>query len=59
MFTPDLIRSLHMRNIVEFIPYVFQILALLLDLHPQPISDDFLELLPGIVAPPLWENQGK
>ncbi|KJE89817.1 hypothetical protein CAOG_08490 [Capsaspora owczarzaki ATCC 30864] len=46
-------------NFVEdIIPYVFQILALLLDLHPQPISDAFIELLPGIVAPPLWENQG-
>ena len=45
--------------IAEFIPYVFQILALLLELRSEPsIPDSYMGLFPYLLAPILFERQG-
>eukprot|EP00529_Nitzschia_sp_RCC80_P005611 CAMPEP_0113490560 /NCGR_PEP_ID=MMETSP0014_2-20120614/27110_1 /TAXON_ID=2857 /ORGANISM="Nitzschia sp." /LENGTH=976 /DNA_ID=CAMNT_0000384337 /DNA_START=77 /DNA_END=3007 /DNA_ORIENTATION=+ /assembly_acc=CAM_ASM_000159 len=45
-------------EILEFTPYVFQILAQLLEYKPTgtPLSDAYKSLLPAIVHPSSWEN---
>ena len=42
--------------IVEFIPYVFQLLSLLLELHTSTIPEAYLHMLPNLLLPPLWER---
>lgn len=41
----------------EFIPYVFQILALLLELRPQGIPEPYMALFPCLLTPVLFERQ--
>jgi len=42
----------------EFIPYVFQILALLLELRPtQDIPEPYMALFPCLLSPVLFERQ--
>lgn len=44
---------------IEFIPYVFQILAQLLESSPvDSISDNYKTLLGPLLQPPLWETRG-
>ena len=40
----------------EFIPYVFQLLSLLLELHDTSVPDAYLQMLPNLLLPPLWER---
>lgn len=42
----------------EFIPYVFQILSLLIELHTDTIPDTYLQLFPHLLTPLLWERPG-
>ena len=42
----------------SLIPYVFQILSLLLDRHPGQVPDAYMQLLPFLVLPALWERPG-
>lgn len=43
----------------EFVPYVFQIFAMLLELNPtSPLPGNFKALLDGILAPGPWEIRG-
>lgn len=42
----------------EFIPYVFQVLALLLEVNPGGISETYLGLFQPLLQPVLWENSG-
>ncbi|EFA07339.1 exportin-2 [Tribolium castaneum] len=45
------------QDIQEFIPYVFQILSLLMEFTPiGSISDAYIQLLPCLLAPVLWER---
>ncbi|XP_044263819.1 exportin-2 [Tribolium madens] len=45
------------QDIQEFIPYVFQILSLLMEFTPMGnISDAYIQLLPCLLAPVLWER---
>lgn len=45
--------------VVEFVPYVFQILSMLLELHgPGQIPEPYLALYPCLLAPVLWERTG-
>ncbi|RZC37968.1 exportin-2 [Asbolus verrucosus] len=45
------------QDIQEFIPYVFQILSLLMEYTPiGSISDAYIQLLPCLLAPVLWER---
>lgn len=45
---------------IEFIPYIFQILAQLLELHPvdQGLPDSYRALLQPLLAAGLWEQRG-
>lgn len=43
---------------VEFIPYVFQILSLLMELHSGGVPDTYMALFPHLLAPVLWERPG-
>lgn len=46
-------------NVAEFVPYVFQILSMLLELHgPGQIPEPYLALYPCLLAPVLWERPG-
>lgn len=42
----------------EFIPYVFQILSLMLELYDKTIPDSYMALFPFLLAPVLWERLG-
>lgn len=46
-------------DVTEFIPYICQILAQLLELSPMnTMSDDFKALVGPLLAAPLWETRG-
>lgn len=41
----------------EFLPYVFQLLSLMMELTPPgAIAEPYLQLLPCLLAPTLWER---
>ena len=43
----------------EFIPYVFQVLALMLEMHSEgTISPPYQALLPHLLLPVLWSRDG-
>lgn len=45
--------------LTEFIPYVFQILSLLIDYHTSgTVPDTYMALFPHLLAPALWERPG-
>lgn len=45
------------QDIQEFIPYVFQLLSLLMELSsPGAIAEPYMQLLPCLLAPILWER---
>ncbi|KAL4236748.1 Exportin-2 [Mactra antiquata] len=46
------------QDVQEFIPYVFQILSLLIELHTDSIPDTYLHLFPHLLTPLLWERHG-
>lgn len=51
--------SANLAKILEFIPYIFQILAQLLESSPaDSVSDNFKTLLGPLLAAPLWETRG-
>ena len=39
-------------------PYVFQIMSQLLELHDPPAPATYQELFPHLLAPALWEKMG-
>ena len=45
-------------NFKEFIPYAFQLLSLMLELHDQTIPNVYYELFPFLLMPVLWERPG-
>ena len=48
------------QEVLEFFPYVFQIMAQLLDTQPAgtPLAAPYLELAPMLVMPALYEHKG-
>ena len=42
----------------EFIPYVFQILSLLLEMHTDSVPAPYMALFPHLLMPVLWERMG-
>ncbi|CAM9656674.1 unnamed protein product, partial [Chrysoparadoxa australica] len=46
------------QDVVEFAPYVFQILAQLLELQPGAFSASYEALFPPLLMPALWERKG-
>lgn len=48
------------QDILEFMPYVFQMLSLLLEIRENSgsISEPYWALFPCLLAPPLWDRSG-
>ncbi|CAL1529016.1 unnamed protein product [Lymnaea stagnalis] len=46
------------QDVQEFIPYVFQILSMLIEQHTGQIPDTYMALFPHLLAPVLWERPG-
>ncbi|RXK37557.1 importin-alpha export receptor [Tremella mesenterica] len=47
------------QDVAEFIPYIFQILAQLLELHPPTtLPDEYQALLTPLLSAQLWEQRG-
>ncbi|KAE9399137.1 Cse1-domain-containing protein [Gymnopus androsaceus JB14] len=46
------------QDIDQYIPYVFQILAQMLELHPSNVPDSYRTLLPFLLAPAMWQQKG-
>ena len=42
----------------EFVPYVFQVMSLLLEIHSSSIPASYLALFPHLLQPGLWERTG-
>ena len=42
----------------EYIPYVFQLLAQMLELHPHDVPPAYRELLPFLLTPAGWQQKG-
>jgi len=45
-------------DVTELAPYVFQILAYLLELRGTGLQQSYVSLLPSLVAPSLWQRPG-
>ena len=44
------------QDVQEFAPYVFQLLALLLETRPLPLPPVYMAVFPALIAPALWER---
>lgn len=42
----------------EYIPYVFQVLAQMLELHTTDVPSDYRSLLPFLLQPAIWQQKG-
>lgn len=56
-FFPPFQTMLGMETCQEFGPYVFQILAQLLEIRPD-VSDPYIKIFPSLLNCTLWDNQG-
>ncbi|PWW80395.1 Cse1-domain-containing protein [Tuber magnatum] len=55
----DLVPNFFANLLLEFIPYVFQLLALLLESNaPAPLPQRFKDLMTPLLTPALWESRG-
>ncbi|OXB61025.1 hypothetical protein ASZ78_015022, partial [Callipepla squamata] len=45
-------------DVQEFIPYVFQVMSLLLEMHKNEIPSSYMALFPHLLQPVLWERTG-
>ena len=52
------IESILVRDVSEFLPYIFQILSLLLELRPLPIPQPYMVIYPLLLTPTLWDHSG-
>lgn len=43
---------------IEYIPYVFQILAQMLELHTSDVPPDYRAILPFLLTPASWQQKG-
>ena len=53
-----IVESVLVRDVGEFLPYMFQILSLLLELRPSPVPAPYMSVYPLLLTPVLWERQG-
>jgi len=44
--------------VTEFLPYVFQVLSLAVDIREGGVSGPYMDLFPTLLQPVLWEQQG-
>ena len=52
------LEDIMIRDVMEFLPYSFQLLALMLELREQPIIESYTVIFPLILSPQLWERIG-
>uniref|UniRef100_A0A3Q2FGW3 Exportin-2 n=1 Tax=Cyprinodon variegatus TaxID=28743 RepID=A0A3Q2FGW3_CYPVA len=45
-------------DVQEFLPYVFQVMSLLLEIHSNSIPASYMALFPHLLQPILWERTG-
>uniref|UniRef100_A0A672MIT3 Exportin-2 n=2 Tax=Sinocyclocheilus grahami TaxID=75366 RepID=A0A672MIT3_SINGR len=45
-------------DVQEFVPYVFQVMSLLLEIHTSSIPSSYMALFPHLLQPALWERTG-
>lgn len=45
-------------DVQEFLPYVFQVMSLLLEIHSDGIPASYMDLFPHLLQPVLWERTG-
>uniref|UniRef100_A0A8C9XM26 Exportin-2 n=1 Tax=Sander lucioperca TaxID=283035 RepID=A0A8C9XM26_SANLU len=45
-------------DVQEFLPYVFQVMSLLLEIHSNSIPSSYMALFPHLLQPVLWERTG-
>lgn len=45
-------------SFAEFLPYVFQVMSLLLEIHSNSIPSSYMALFPHLLQPVLWERTG-
>ncbi|XP_032826379.1 exportin-2 [Petromyzon marinus] len=45
-------------DVQEFIPYVFQVMSLLLEMRGAEVPPSYMELFPHLLQPTLWERVG-
>ncbi|KAI3370106.1 hypothetical protein L3Q82_024906, partial [Scortum barcoo] len=45
-------------DVQEFLPYVFQVMSLLLEIHSSSIPSSYMALFPHLLQPALWERTG-
>ncbi|TNM88922.1 hypothetical protein fugu_005176 [Takifugu bimaculatus] len=45
-------------DVQEFLPYVFQVMSLLLEIHSDSIPASYMALFPHLLQPVLWERTG-
>lgn len=53
-----IIQEILVKDVSEFLPYIFQILSLLLELRPLPIPEAYIAIYPHLLGPLLWERTG-
>ena len=53
-----IIESIFVRDVSEFLPYVFQMLSLLLEVRPSPVPPAYMTIYPHLLVPLLWERSG-
>ena len=53
-----IVENVLVRDVSEFLPYIFQILSLLLELRPLPIPQLYMMVYPLLLTPALWERNG-
>ena len=53
-----IIERILVKDVSEFLPYLFQILSLLLELRPLPIPQPYMVIFPLLLTPALWEHTG-
>ncbi|EDO41297.1 predicted protein [Nematostella vectensis] len=46
------------QDVTEFLPYVFQVLSLLLETRQEDIPEAYMQLFPLLLTPLLWERTG-
>ncbi|KAI5826864.1 Cse1-domain-containing protein [Schizophyllum commune Tattone D] len=45
-------------EVEQYVPYVFQLLAQMLEAHPSSVSDAYRSLLPLLFTPATWQQKG-
>ncbi|KAF8063522.1 CAS/CSE protein [Lyophyllum atratum] len=46
------------QDIDQYIPYVFQVLAQMLELHKMDVPEQYRSLLPFLLTPAMWQQKG-